>query len=78
MLRLFLIISATALLTACGSTRVVFVGSERTNDLIRVGPDVKGKAFVWDGEDWVLSKNKIDYPEGAFVGFADNRKEPSE
>ena len=78
MLRLFLVISASAFLTACGSTRVVFVGSERTNDLIRVGPDVKGKAYVWDGKDWILSKNKIDYPEGAFVGFADDGKEPIE
>ena len=78
MLRLFLVISAIAFLTACGSTRVVFVGSERTNDLIRVGPDVKGKAYVWDGKDWILSKNKIEYPEGAFVGFADDGKEPIE
>ena len=78
MLRLFLVISASAFLTACGSTRVVFVGSERTNDLIRVGPDVKGKAYVWDGKDWILSKNKIEYPEGAFVGFADDGKEPVE
>ena len=78
MLRLFLVTSAIAFLTACGSTRVVFVGSERTNDLIRVGPDVKGKAYVWDGKDWILSKNKIEYPEGAFVGFADDGKEPIE
>ena len=78
MLRLSLIISAILFLTACGSTRVVFVGSERTNDLIRVGPDVKEKAYVWDGKDWILSKNKIEYPEGAFVGFADDRKEPIE
>tara|TARA_Y100001937_G_scaffold119289_1_gene174768 strand:- start:595 stop:831 length:237 start_codon:yes stop_codon:yes gene_type:complete len=78
MLRLFLVTSAIAFLTACGSTRVVFVGSERTNDLIRVGPDVKGKAYVWDGKDWILSKNKIEYPEGAFVGFADDGKEPVE
>lgn len=78
MLRLCLVISASVFLTGCGSTRVVFVGSERTNDLIRVGPDVKGKAYVWDGKDWILSKNKIEYPEGAFVGFADDGKEPIE
>tara|TARA_Y100001963_G_scaffold141437_1_gene209652 strand:+ start:174 stop:410 length:237 start_codon:yes stop_codon:yes gene_type:complete len=78
MLRLFLVTSAIAFVTACGSTRVVFVGSERTNDLIRVGPDVKGKAYVWDGKDWILSKNKIEYPEGAYVGFADDGKEPTE
>ena len=78
MLRLCLVISASVFLTGCGSTRVVFVRSERTNDLIRVGPDVKGKAYVWDGKDWILSKNKIEYPEGAFVGFADDGKEPIE
>ena len=78
MLRLFLLIFASVFMIACGSTRVVFVGSEKTNDLIRVGPDVKGKAYVWDGSEWILSKNKIEFPEGAFVGFLDDGKESTE
>ena len=61
-------------MTGCGNTRVVFVGSEAKNELIRVAPNVKAKAYFWNGEDWVLSKNKITYPEGAFVGFLDDGK----
>jgi len=36
---------------------------------------VKGRAYVWDGTDWLLSKNKIEYPEGAFIGFLSEGKE---
>ena len=68
----------SVLLTGCGNTRVVFVGSEAKNELIRVAPNVKGKAYFWNGEDWVLSKNKITYPEGAFVGFLDDEESKEE
>ena len=69
MLTRFLLMFASVSMIGCGSTRVVFVGSERTNELFRVGPKVEGRAYVWNGDDWILSKNKIEYPEGAFVGF---------
>ena len=75
MLLKFLVTCASVLVTGCGSTRVVFVNSQEKNDLIRVGPKVEGRAYVWDGTDWVLSKNKIAYPEGAFVGFLDGDQE---
>ena len=71
----FLLTCVSVLLIGCGSTRVVFVNSQDKNDLIRVGPGVEGKAYVWDGTDWILSKNKIEYPEGAFVGFLDGDQE---
>ena len=71
----FLLTCVSVLLIGCGSTRVVFVNSQEKNDLIRVGPGVEGKAYVWDGTDWILSKNKIEYPEGAFVGFLDGDQE---
>ena len=47
----------------------------------RLDQEMKAKPISshgWDGKDWILSKNKIDYPEGAFVGFADNGNEPIE
>ena len=75
MLLKFLVTCASVLVTGCGSTRVVFVNSQEKNDLIRVGPKVEGRAYVGDGTDWVLSKNKIAYPEGAFVGFLDGDQE---
>ena len=75
MLQTSLLIFVSVLLIGCGSTRVVFVNSQEKNDLIRGGPGVKGKAYVWDGTDWLLSKNKIEYPEGAFIGFLNEGKE---
>ncbi len=68
-------IFASAFMAGCGSTKVLFVNSQEKNDIIRVGPDVKGKAYVWNGKDWILSKNRIEYPEGAFVGFLDEGQE---
>jgi len=38
-------------------------------DLLRVGPAVKGKVYFWDGDEWTLSANKVELPEGAYVGF---------
>ncbi len=75
MLLKFLVTCASVSMIGCGNTRVVFVNSQEKNDLIRVGPKVEGRAYVWDGTDWVLSKNKIPYPEGAFVGFLDGDQE---
>lgn len=73
--RMFLLTFASVLMSACGSTRVVFVNSQEKNDVFRVGPKVEGRAYVFDGADWILSKNKIEYPEGAFVGFLDGEEE---
>ena len=73
-LRTCLLMFASALMSGCGSTRVLFVNSQEKNDIIRVGPKVEGRAYVFDGKDWILSKNKIKYPEGAFVGFLDEQE----
>lgn len=70
-----LLIFVSVFAIGCGSTRAVFVGSTARNDLIRVAPNVKAKAYIWNGEDWTLSKNKILYPEGAFVGFLDEEED---
>lgn len=74
-LRKYLLIFASVFLSGCGNTRAVFVGSTARNELIRVGPGVKGRAYIWDGQDWTLSKNKIEYQEGAFVGFLEDEEE---
>ncbi len=62
---LFLLIGSSFLI-GCGNSRVVFVDSQ--TQVTRVGPNVKGKIYVWDGEAWELSANKVKYPEGHFVG----------
>ena len=73
MLQMFLLIFASGLMIGCGSTRVVFV--DRDADLVRVGKGVKGKVYFWDGENWTLSANKVELPEGAFVGFPLDKEE---
>ena len=70
-----LLISGNVSMAGCGSTRVQFINSQEKNDIFRVGPGVKGKAYAWDGQAWVLSKNKIEYPEGAYVGFLQEDQE---
>ena len=50
----------------CGSTRVVFVDTQA--QMVRIGPDVKGKVYVLKNGEWVLSKNKMHLPEGWYAG----------
>lgn len=51
----------------CGSTRVVFVDTQ--SNLVRIGPNFPaGKVYVLKNGEWVLSKNKIELPEGWYAG----------
>lgn len=43
---------------------------------MRVAPGVRGKVYFWTDGAWVLSKNKIDYPEGAYISFLDDEENP--
>ncbi len=36
--------------------------------IVRTGPDVTGRVYVWDGEAWTLSANRMRLPEGWYVG----------
>ena len=51
---------------SCGSTRVVFVDTKA--DLIRIGPDVRGRCYILKNGEWILSKNKLKLPEGWYAG----------
>lgn len=51
--------------TGCGGTRVSLSGSDA---IVRAGPDVAGRVYVWTGEAWELSRNKVEIPEGWFIG----------
>jgi len=63
---LLLVLTVTAFLSGCGGSRVVFIDSQ--SQIFRVGPNVSGKLYHWTGEEWQLSSNKVEYPEGHFVG----------
>ena len=65
-LKTILLISAATLFLGCGSTRVVFVDTHA--QMVRIGPDVKGKVYVLKNGEWVLSKNKLHLPEGWYAG----------
>jgi len=34
------------------------------SDLIRIGPGVKGRVYVYEDGAWSLSKNEVEIPEG--------------
>lgn len=63
-------ISAGLLLTGCASLseakKVVFV--TESEGFVRIGPDVEGRVYTWDGDKWVLSQNKMRLPEGWYAG----------
>ena len=49
--------------------RVVFIPTSDT--LVRIGPDVQGRVYYWDGKEWELSKNRVTLPEGWLAGPLD-------
>jgi hypothetical protein len=49
----------------CGGTKVLL---PQSGALVRAGPDMKGRVYQWDGEAWVLSANKVQIPEGWYIG----------
>ena len=65
-IKTLLLISATAILMGCGSTKVVFVDTQ--SQMVRIGPNVSGKVYVLKNGEWVLSKNNMQLPEGWYAG----------
>lgn len=59
-------ISALAFAVSCGTTRVVFI--KTSSDVVRLGPDVRGKVYFRQDGEWVLSKNTVKLPEGWYAG----------
>jgi len=59
--------------SGCKSSRVVFVSE--SDGLVRLGPDVRGHVYFWNGSAWELSGNKVDLPEGWFTGPIDLKVE---
>ena len=67
------VLIVSVFLSGCGNTRVVFVDSQ--SQILRVGPKVKGKVYFWNGEEWELSANKVEYPEGHHMGALEPEEE---
>jgi hypothetical protein len=59
------ILFAASIVTGCGTTRAVFISD---GDLIRIGPNVKGRVYVLQGGQWVLTKKPTLLPEGWYAG----------
>ena len=57
---------------SCGTTKVVFI--QTGSDVVRIGPDVRGKVYFHKDGQWVLSKNKVRLPEGWYAGSLDKRE----
>ncbi|MCX7747532.1 MAG: hypothetical protein N2645_11700 [Clostridia bacterium] len=67
--RLMLLLFVTVCVSSC-KTRVVVVNSD---DIVRLGEDVKGHVYFWNGTNWVKSSNKVKLPEGWYAGAASTR-----
>jgi hypothetical protein len=66
LLKMLKIAGIAMCVTACGTSRVVFVDTNA--DLVRLGADVKGHVYVHIDGEWVRSKNKVHLPEGWIAG----------
>lgn len=47
------------------ATKTVVIDSQ--SDVVRLGPDVRGHVYLWQGGQWVKS-GKVTLPEGWFSG----------
>lgn len=50
--------------SGCGGTRVLLPES----GVVRAGPDVRGRVYQWTGTEWELSRNRVQVPEGWWMG----------
>jgi len=48
---------------------------KESSDVVRLGPNVKGKVYFRRGGEWVLSKNTVHLPEGWYAGSLDGEED---
>lgn len=65
-LQMFVSVGMLGFLTSCATRTVVL---DPRFDVIRIGPDVVGRVYVYSDGNWVLTK-KIKIPEGYYAGPA--------
>ena len=67
---LLLLLTVSALASGCAAgSRTVLVPpvtwiDGTPTDFIKIGPDITGQVYTYDGKEWVLSTNKVTIPEG--------------
>lgn len=63
---LTLCVAAGLLISASGcATKTVVLDSQA--DVVRIGPGVKGRVYIWQNDAWTLS-GKVTLPEGWYAG----------
>jgi len=62
---ILLLLLITSAIVGCGR-RVVFVSE--SDGLVRLGNDVKGHIYFWNGSEWELSSSPVMLPEGWYAG----------
>ena len=45
---------------------------------MRLGPDVRGLVYFWNGSAWELSNKPVDLPEGWYAGSMNGAEEVTE
>ena len=64
LLKLFVCVGLSISLTGC-VTRTVVLDSQ--SDVVRLGPNVCGRIYIWRDNAWTLS-GKVTLPEGWYAG----------
>lgn len=65
LLQIFAIVGMIICTTSCQTSRAVILHDD---DVVRLGPDVKGRIYYWSGTNWVLTTKKVTLPEGWYAG----------
>ena len=55
---------------------MVFINE--SDGLVRLGPDVRGHVYFWNGSSWELSSGSVSLPEGWYAGSIDGAVEESD
>ena len=61
---IFAVVGLITFATSCG-TRTILLDSSA--DIVRIGPNVTGKVYIWQDGGWRLS-GKVTLPEGWYAG----------
>lgn len=54
--------------------KVVIV--HESDALFKIGPNVVGRLYFWNGKEWELSQNEIKLPEGWLTGPLNSTNKP--
>jgi hypothetical protein len=66
LLYLFVSVGISGCATLSESKKVVIV--QESDALFKIGPNVSGRVYFWNGKEWELSENEVKLPEGWLTG----------